>query len=248
MPLFVEELTKAIIETGEQSIPATLHDSLMARLDRVPDLKNVAQIAACIGREFDYGLLAQLAHLGEHELVSALDQLAAAELIFRRGVPPEATYSFKHALVRDAAYESLLKSQRQPLHGQIAVALERRNAELAIDEPEELARHHTAAGNAEAGAGYWERAGAAATAQSAFVEAINHYGKGLEVLPDVADLGERNRLELALQVGMGDALSWIKGFAADEVETAYGRATSFARTSARPRSYFASCGAIGTST
>ena len=109
MPLFVEELTKAVLETGETAIPASLHDSLMARLDRIPEVKEIAQIAACIGREFDYALLAAVADKPEPALATALDRLSAAELVFRRGTPPEARYTFKHALVQDAAYQSLLK-------------------------------------------------------------------------------------------------------------------------------------------
>jgi predicted ATPase len=178
VPLYVEELTKAVLETGQDTIPASLHDSLMARLDRTPDVKEVAQIAACIGREFDYPLLAAVSRVADTELASALNRLVAAELIFRRGTPPEATYSFKHALVRDAAYQSLLKSRRQQLHARTADILEQRFPDTVATEPELLARHYTAAGRTEAGARYWERAGAKATERSAFVEAINHYAKG----------------------------------------------------------------------
>ena len=229
VPLYVEELTKAVLETGENTIPASLHDSLMARLDRTPDVKEVAQIAACIGREFDYPLLAVVSQLPDAELASALDRLVAAELIFRRGTPPEATYSFKHALVRDAAYQSLLKSRRQQLHARTADILKERFADTMATEPELLARHYTAAGRTEAGAHYWERAGAKATERSAFVEAINHYGKGLELLGTLSDGHERNQLELSLQMGLGDALSWTRGFAAAEVEAAYNRAHELSR-------------------
>jgi class 3 adenylate cyclase len=229
VPLYVEELTKAVLETGENTIPASLHDSLMARLDRTPDVKEVAQIAACIGREFDYPLLAVVSQLADTELASALDRLVAAELVFRRGTPPEATYSFKHALVRDAAYQSLLKSRRQQLHARCAEILEQRFPDTMAIEPELLARHYTAAGRTEAGAHYWERAGAKATERSAFVEAINHYGKGLELLGTLSDGHERNQLELSLQMGLGDALSWTRGFAAAEVEAAYNRAHELSR-------------------
>jgi predicted ATPase len=132
VPLFVEELTRAVLEAGATTataavaVPASLHASLMARLDRVPGIREVAQIAACIGREFPYPLLAAVSPASEPELRAALDQLAAAELVFARGEPPEASYVFKHALVRDAAYESLLKSKRRRLHAEIAVALEER--------------------------------------------------------------------------------------------------------------------------
>ena len=229
VPLFVEELTKAVLETGETAIPASLHDSLMARLDRIPEVKEVAQIAASIGREFDYPLLAAVVDRTEPDLRSALDKLAAAELIFRRGTPPDARYVFKHTLVQDAAYQSLLKGRRQQLHARIAEILEQRFPDKAETEPELFARHYTAAGLTAAGVHYWERAGARATERSAFVEAINHYRKGLDLLSTLADAQERNQLELALQMGLGDAFSWMRGFAAPEVEAAYSRAHELSR-------------------
>jgi class 3 adenylate cyclase/predicted ATPase len=229
VPLFVEELTKAVLETGETAIPASLHDSLMARLDRIPEVKEFAQIAACIGRDFDYPLLAAVVDRTEPDLRSALDKLAAAELIFRRGTPPDARYVFKHILVQDAAYQSLLKGRRRQLHGRIAEILQQRFQDKAETEPELLARHFTAAGLTAAGVHYWERAGARATDRSAFIEAINHYHKGLDLLCTLSDAQERNRLELALQMGLGDAFSWMRGFAASEVETAYSRAHELSR-------------------
>jgi class 3 adenylate cyclase/predicted ATPase len=229
VPLFVEELTKAVLETGEASIPASLHDSLMARLDRIPEVKEFAQIAACIGREFDHPLLAAVVDRTESDLRSALDQLAHAELIFRRGTPPDARYVFKHTLVQDAAYQSLLKGRRQQLHARIAEILEQQFPDKAETEPELFARHYTVAGLTEAGVDYWERAGARATERSALVEAINHYRKGLELLSALADGPKRNQLELALQMGLGDAFSWMRGFAATEVEAAYSRAHDLSR-------------------
>jgi class 3 adenylate cyclase/predicted ATPase len=229
VPLFVEELTKAVLETGEASIPASLHDSLMARLDRIPEVKEVAQIAASIGREFKYTLLAAVVDRAEPDLQSALDQLVASELIFRRGRPPDARYTFKHALVQDAAYQSLLKGRRQHLHARIAEILEQRFPDTVETEPELFARHYTAAGLTEAGVHYWERAGARATERSAFVEAINHYRKGLELLSALSDGPARNQLELSLQMGLGDAFSWMRGFAAAEVEAAYSRAHDLSR-------------------
>jgi predicted ATPase len=136
VPLFVEELTKAVLETGETGVPATLHDALVARLDRLPEVKEVAQVGACIGREFDHRLLSAVADKPEDELIAALDKLARAELVFRRGTPLEATYSFKHALVRDVAYHSMLKSRRQQLHGEIAEAIRRHFPESAGRAPE----------------------------------------------------------------------------------------------------------------
>jgi class 3 adenylate cyclase/predicted ATPase len=229
VPLFVEELTKAVLETGETAIPASLHDSLMARLDRIPEVKEFAQIAACIGREFDYPLLAAVVDRSDPDLRSALDKLAAAELIFRRGMPPDACYVFKHSLVQDAAYQSLLKSRRQQLHARIAEILEQRFPDKAETEPELFARHFTAAGLTAAGVHYWERAGARATDRSAFVEAINHYHKGLRLLSALSDVQERSRLELTLRMGLGDAFSWMRGFAAPEVEAAFSRAHELSR-------------------
>jgi class 3 adenylate cyclase/predicted ATPase len=229
VPLFVEELTKAVLETGETAIPASLHDSLMARLDRIPEVKEVAQLAACIGREFDYPLLAAVVDRTEPDLRSALDKLAAAELIFRRGIPPDARYTFKHALVQDAAYQSLLKGRRQQLHARIAKIVEERFPDKAETEPELLARHCTAAGLTDAGVHYWGRAGARATERSAFVEAINHYRKGLRLLSTLSEGQARNQLELSLQMGLGDAFSWMRGFAAAEVEAAYSRAHGLCR-------------------
>ena len=160
---------------------------------------------------------------------SSLDKLTAAELTFRRGTPPDARYIFKHALVRDTAYQSLLKGRRQQLHARIAEILEQRFPDTIATEPELLARHYTAAGLTQAGAHYWERAGARATERSAFVEAINHYRKGLELLSALSDGPERNQLELSFQMGLGDALSWTQGFAAAEVEAAYSRAHELSR-------------------
>jgi class 3 adenylate cyclase/tetratricopeptide (TPR) repeat protein len=163
VPLFIEELTKAVVEaTGAKgadaapvAVPASLHASLMARLDRVPDVKEVAQVAACIGREFAYPLLAAVSPTSEPELRAALDRLAAAELVFVRGVPPEASYTFKHALVRDAAYESLLKSRRRQLHAHIAAVLEERFPETAGTAPELLAHHWAEAGSPSRAVEFW---------------------------------------------------------------------------------------------
>ena len=184
VPLFVEELTKTVLESGlladagdryelsgplpPLAIPTTLHDSLMARLDRLAPVKEVAQIGAVIGREFSYELLAAVARpCPKTELRAALDQLVASELVFRRGAPPDATYSFKHALVQDAAYQSLLKSRRQQLHARIARVLEERFSEAADAQPELLAHHCTEAGLSEKAVEYWYQAGRLASERSA---------------------------------------------------------------------------------
>ena len=187
VPLFVEELTKTVLESGlledagdryelsgplpPLAIPSTLHDSLLARLDRLAPVKEVAQIGAAIGREFSHALLAAVADRPEAELRAALDQLVSSELVFRRGTPPEATYSFKHALVQDAAYGTLLKSRRQQLHARIAQVLEEQFPETAEAQPELLAHHCTQAGLVEKAVDYWYKAGRQAMARSATVEA-----------------------------------------------------------------------------
>lgn len=233
VPLFVEELTKAVLEAGTTeagaAVPASLHATLMARLDRVPGVKEVAQVAACIGREFAYPLLVTVSPVPEPELRAALDRLAAAELIFARGEPPEAAYSFKHALVRDAAHESLLKAQRQVLHTRIARGLEERFPETVDTEPELLARHYTEAGLADRAIDYWQRAGQRAIAHSAAAEAVEHLLRGLEVLAGVPGGAERQRRELGLQLALGQASIAAKGFAAAETGRAYSRARELCR-------------------
>ena len=170
VPLFVEELTKTVVESGlltdagdhyelagplpPLAIPSTLHDSLLARLDRLAPVKEVAQIGAVIGREFSHELLAAVAHRSEAELQAALDQLVASELVYRRGVPPDATYSFKHALVQDTAYGTLLKSRRQQLHTRIAQVLEEQFPGAPKTQPELLAHHCTQAGLVEKAVDY----------------------------------------------------------------------------------------------
>jgi predicted ATPase len=228
VPLFIEELTKAVLEIGAAgpgtAVPASLHASLMARLDRVPGVKEVAQVAACIGRTFAYPLLAAVSLSPEAELRAALDRLGAAELVFTRGTPPEASYAFKHALVRDAAHESLLKAQRQQLHGRIAQALEERFPETVESEPELLAQHCAEAGLIEQAVEYRQRAGQQALARSATAEAVAQLDRGLELLVCLPDGPERRRRELGLQLGLGPALIAAKGFAAPETGRAYARA------------------------
>jgi predicted ATPase/class 3 adenylate cyclase len=233
VPLFVEELTKAVLEAGTPgpgaAVPVSLHDSLMARLDRVPEVKEVAQVAACIGREFAYPLLAAISPLPEAELQAALDRLVAAELVFGRGEPPTANYTFKHALVRDAAHESLLKAQRQQLHGRIVRALEERFLETVNTEPELLAQHCTEAGLVEKAVDYWYKAGQFAIQRLATAEAIAQLTKGLGLLVGLPDGAERRRRELDLQLGLGPALIAAKGFAAPETGRAYARACELCR-------------------
>jgi class 3 adenylate cyclase len=245
VPLFAEELTKAVLESGllrdlgdryivagplpPFAIPATLHDSLMARLDRSSSVKEIAQVAACIGREFDHELLAVVVSLPEAQLVAALDRLAAAELIFRRGVAPGIIYVFKHALVRDAAYESLLRKRRQELHARIAVALESRFPQILQTQPELVARHFGEARLPVKAAGYWLQAGRLAATRSANVEAIAHLKAGLETVREIPPVVARSRLELSLQLALGGALLATKGFASSETEASYRRAEELRR-------------------
>jgi class 3 adenylate cyclase/tetratricopeptide (TPR) repeat protein len=238
VPLFVEELTKAVLETGEASIPASLHDSLMARLDRIPEVKEVAQVAACIGREFDYALLAAVMDRSEPDLCTALDKLAAAELIFRRGAPPARHYVFKHALVRDAAYESLLRTTRQTVHAAIARSFEANFPETVASEPELLAHHHARAGAFNDAIEYWRRAAERAIERSASRDAVEHLTRGLETLARLPDDARRVELEAALQVRLGAAYTAAKGQAAPEVETAYLRARSLCQASGNEHQLF----------
>jgi class 3 adenylate cyclase/predicted ATPase len=240
VPLFVEELTKMVLESGllreeadhyvltgplpPLAIPTTLHDSLMARLDRLAAVKVVAQLGATIGRSFGYELLQAVSPLPEATLQHGLRQLMDAELLYQRGVPPQATYQFKHALIQEAAYQSLLRSTRQQYHQRIAQVLEARFPTIVETQPELLAHHYTVAGfNAQA-IGYWQQAGQRAIERSANVEAVSHLTKGLELLQTLPDTGERMQQELMLHITLGVPLMATKGYAAAEVEMAYMRA------------------------
>jgi predicted ATPase/class 3 adenylate cyclase len=233
VPLFVEELTRTVLETNllrdegdhyalpgplpPMAIPTTLQESLLARLDRLASARDVAQVAAAIGREFSHELLAMTTALPESELQAALHDLVGAGLVFRRGTPPQATYSFKHALVQDAAYATLVRAKRQRLHARIAVAIEQHFPETVQAQPELLAHHYMEAGLAELAIDYWLRAGQAEIARSATAEAITQLTKGLELIPALPDDAARWRRELELQVALGVALMAAKGWAAPEV-------------------------------
>ena len=203
----------------------------MARLDRLAPVKEIGQVGAAIGREFSYSLLRVLVGRDEAALKNALAQLEQAELVFRRGEPPEAVYSFKHALVRDAAYESLLKSRRQQLHGQIARALENRFADIVANQPEIVAHHFTEAGLVEPAIDYWLKAGQQAARRSANAEALNHLARGLELLPNIGDPMRRNKSELLLQTSLGNSLRATKGWSTDSVKHAYTRALQLCKES-----------------
>jgi len=226
VPLFVEELTKNVLESGVPlvGIPTTLQDSLMARLDRLASVRPVAQIGAAIGREFSYALLRIVSRLTEEELQASLARLVASELVFQRGTPPDAIYAFKHALVQDAAHGTLLRSSRQQLHAQIAEALEAQSPELMDSQPELFAQHYAEAGLVEKSVAYWSKAGRRSAARSAMAEAAAQLQRGLDQLALLADNRERQRHELELYSALGAALMAVKGYAAPETGQAYARA------------------------
>ncbi len=233
VPLFVEELTKSVVEsvgvTGRSplqalAIPATLQEALLARLDRLSTARQVAQLGATLGREFSYELLQAVTPLSEPDLQAALSKLVEAEILYQRGVAQQTRYFFKHALIQDTAYQSLLKSTRQQYHQQIAQVLEERFAETTETQPELLAHHYTEAGLITQAIPYWQKAGEHASQRSANAEAINHLTKGLELLQILPDTPERAQHELTLQLALGTPLMATKGFAAPEVEKAYARA------------------------
>jgi class 3 adenylate cyclase/predicted ATPase len=240
VPLFVEELTKMVLESGlvqeregrfeltgplpPLAIPATLHDSLLARLDRLATVKAQAQLGATLGREFSYELLRAVAPWDEGTLQRGLHLLVEAEFLYQLGLPPQATYRFKHALIQDAAYQSLLRSTRQQYHQRIAQVVEARFPEICETQPELVAHHYTEAGLNAYAVPYWQRAGQRAIERSAHVEAIAHLTKGLDLLMRLPDTPERVQQELACQLSLGASLLATKGHPAPELEHVYARA------------------------
>jgi class 3 adenylate cyclase/predicted ATPase len=240
VPLFVEEMTKAILESGQLkardghyeftgsfrtlTIPATLQDSLMARLDRLVTAKGIAQYASVIGRQFAYDLLQVVSELDEMTVQRELGRLVEAELVYQRGVPPQASYFFKHALIQDTAYQSLLKSTRQQYHQRIAQVLEEHFSETAQAQPELLAHHYTEASLIEQAVGYWHKAGQRASERSAHVEAISHLRQGLALLQTLPETPHRIRQELLLLIALGVSLRATKSYASPEVKEIYTRA------------------------
>ena len=240
VPLFVEEVTKSVLESGllreegdryvldgvlpPLGIPTTLHASLLARLDRLASVRQVAQTGSAIGREFSYEVLRAVSHLAEDELQAALDRLVASELVFQRGAPPDSVYAFKHALVQDAAHGSLLRSSRQQLHAQIAEALETHSPQLMDTQPELYASHYADAGLVEKSVACWGKAGRKSAARSAMAEAASQFQKGLDQLALLPDNPERQRQELELRSAVAAALIVARGFPAPEPGQAYARA------------------------
>ena len=254
VPLFVEELTKSILESDmlrdaddhyayagsatAAAIPATLRDSLMARLDRVTPVKEISQIGAAVGREFSYELIAAVAPMSKAALDDGLERLIESGLAFRRGTPPEAVYTFKHAMVQDAAYDSLLKSRRQEVHGTIARVLEERFPSVKDTEPELLAHHYTAAGLAEPAIEHWQKASQRAMQRSAHVEAERHLREGLAVLATMAETAARNRREISLQNALGVSMMPTRGFGNVEVANAFSSAAAIAEREGDARGLF----------
>jgi predicted ATPase len=235
IPLFVEEMTKAVLEAESEgaarrtvaavpspalAVPASLHASLMARLDRLGPAKEVAQIGSAIGREFPHALLASVARKSEAELGPALDRLIQAGLLSRQGVPPQASYLFKHALVQDAAYGTLLREPRRALHARIAETLESQFAETAASQPEILARHCTEAGLIEKAAGLWGKAGQRSLARSALAEAAAQLTRALDQIPTLPGTASLRRQQIELQVAVANALMHTKGQSAAETKAA----------------------------
>jgi class 3 adenylate cyclase len=233
VPLFVEELTRSVLESGQLheagdhyalqgpltalAIPASLRDSLMARLDRLGPVKEIAQIGACIGREFSHELLERIAAPDGDPLEASLDRLVEAGLVTRRDAPPDATYTFKHALVQDAAYDSLLKSRRSELHARIAQVLETAFADRAAGQPELLAHHHTQAGHLAPAIPLWRKAGTMAVARVALQEAVAHFQNGLTLIDQLPPSRERDRLELTIREPLNAAWTGLRGWADSEV-------------------------------
>ena len=246
VPLFVEELTKTVIEsgllargaagfevTGELSrlaIPSTLQDSLMARLDRLPAaVKELAQIGACIGRQFDHALIETVAPLHDKELDAALQQLVASEVILRKGHSLDASYTFRHALIQDAAYDSLLRARRQSLHGAIAQVLETNFPAIAETRPQILAQHYALAGVADKAIDYWLAAGKRAAQASANAEAYASLNAGLALLASLPEGAERDARELDLNIALITPIIAIKGYRAPETNTVSERAIELCR-------------------
>jgi class 3 adenylate cyclase/predicted ATPase len=250
VPLFIEELTKTVVESGELAdagdhyavtrslsvltIPTTLHSSLLARLDRLAPVREVAQIGAALGRHFSHELISAVAPLPRQQLDDALAQLVRAELVFRRGTAPDAEYTFKHALVQDAAYGTLLRGRRQQLHARIAESLECQFPEIVATEPALLARHCVEAGLNEKAIGYWLKAGQQAVARSAMTEAVAQLQKGLDLLAVLPENTQRGHQELDLQISLGRALMATKGYSSPAVSKTLVRARAIAEQLDRP--------------
>lgn len=245
VPLFVEEITKTVLNADllqeredsyvmngplpPQAIPSTIQDSLTARLDQLGPRKELAQVGSVIGRKFSYELIAAITPVESETLRAALGALVESELVFSRGAPPDAVYTFKHALVRDAAYESLLRTKRKELHGRIATTIESQFPDTVEVAPQILAHHFSEAGDIPTAIRYWLKAAESASERSAHVEAANHLYAGLEALNSLPETSERKTLELKLCIPLGAALISVKGAGSPEVEETYARALALCK-------------------
>jgi class 3 adenylate cyclase/tetratricopeptide (TPR) repeat protein len=255
IPLFVEELTRSVLESGglreaedryeyvggaaDLPVPATLRDSLMARLDRVTAVKEIAQVGATIGREFSHELVSAVAPMSDAMLAEGLTRLTESGLAFRQGTPPRATYVFKHALVQEVAYDSLLKRRRHELHARIAKTLEERFPQTKETEPELLAHHYTAAELTETAIGYWRQAGERAAKAFALQEATSHLRRGLLLVESLAPNADRDRKELELRTLLGPAVVALRGWADPAVGEALEPALALVRSLGRRESHLA---------
>lgn len=243
VPLFIEELTSSIVSNEQTTkpkllrVPETLHDALMERLDRVAHATRVAQNAAAIGREFSYDLLSGVSRIDEHDLQSTLSQLQDADIIYRIGISPLIRYNFKHVLLRDAIYNSLLKSKRRQIHAEIAATLVNRFCTVVESQPEILAHHYTEAERYELAMPYWYKAGHRALAHSANVEAIAHFRKALELISASPDRLERSNEEIKIQLALGISLIAVRGYAAEETREAFERARTLCLKLDNPPEY-----------
>ena len=235
VPLFIEELTKAVLEVSDTgslgvaiSIPDTLQASLMARLDRLPSAKTIAQVGSVVGREFAHVLLASAASMPDEQLMDGLEELSGSGLLFRRGTAPDAIYTFKHALVRDVVYASLPRQPRQHLHQKIGEALRDEFPERSESEPELIAHHFEQAGLRELAVDWWSKAGDLALQRFAMVEAVAHLERALELAGQLEDLQERRLFRARLQISYGNALRVVRGYAAPETKAAFAIARSLA--------------------
>jgi predicted ATPase/class 3 adenylate cyclase len=251
IPLFVEELTKAVVESGvvadggerytvtgpltPLAIPTSLHASLLARLDRLGSVREVWQVAAALGRQFSHELISAVSMMPGQQLDDALEQLAGAELMFRRGTPPDAEYTFKHALVQDAAYSTLLRSRRQQIHARIATTFEEKFQETVSNHPALLAQHWTEAGLFEKAVEYWLKAGQQSYAKSAMIEGLAQLRRGLNLLSGVSDEAVRKEYELNLQIELGNILVTTKGWSAPEAGETFSRARQLCQDLNRPQ-------------
>lgn len=261
VPLFVEELTKMVLESGliqaredryaltgplpPLAIPTTLQDSLAARLDRLATVKPLAQLCATLGREFSYALLQAVSAVDDSTLRRSLDQLVHAEFLHQLGTASEAIYTFKHALIQEAAYQSLLKSRRQQFHGRIARVLVHHFASDAEAQPEVVALHHTRAGDFDAAVTWWQKAAQYAFRRASYAEAIAHCSSGLRVLESLPDERRRAQLELALQVELGYSLIPLRGWGALETAQAFSRAGDLSRQIGDTPSQFRALWGVG---